>query len=115
VRFWVVASVLFLGLSFPAWAQPAAGDTAALPTYDSYLQQCLLSASKKAQSDAHLAGAGLVCQCSYERLESLPRISRPQLSQALDGCSKELVTNPQSFMAEYAERLREGLRRARGL
>lgn len=115
MRFWVVASVLFLSLYSPAWAQPAAVNTATMPTYDSYLQQCLLSASKKAKSDAHLAGAGLVCQCSYERLESLPRISRPQLSQALDGCSKELVTNPQSFMAEYADRLREGLRRARGL
>lgn len=115
MRSWVVASVLFLSLSSPAWAQPAAVDTAPLPTYDSYLQQCLLSASKKAQSDDHLAGAGLVCQCSYERLEGLPRISRPQLTQALGGCSKELVANPQSFMTEYAPRLREGLRQARGL
>lgn len=115
MRSWVAAATLLLSLSSPAWAQPVAVDTAPLSPYDTYLKQCLLSASKKAQSDDHLAGAGLVCQCSYERLEGLPRISRPQLSQALGVCSKQLVANPQGFMTEYAPRLRQGLQRARGL
>ena len=110
-RFSLMAALLF----GPTIAAAAPQETAPLPVYDAYLKQCLLSASKKAQSDSHLAGAGLVCQCSYERLEGQARITRPQLSQALSVCSKELVANPQAFMGEYADRLRKGLRRAREL
>ncbi len=103
---------LILGLLAPFILSPAALAEEAIPTptYERFMERCLMSASQKMGTQQKLAGAGLICQCAHERFARKPILTKSDLELGMDQCTASLAANPPGFMDEYGPRLRAGLR-----
>lgn len=78
-----------------------AADSIPTPAYKDFMGSCSVAATEKGLKGAELGVMGLMCHCSFKKVQAQPRLTQELLVDAGKVCEGELRANPKGFVEKY--------------
>lgn len=78
-----------------------AAESIPTPTYTDFMGSCSVAATEKGLKGAELGVMGLMCHCSFKKVQPQSRLTQEELMTAGKVCEEELRSNPKGFVEKY--------------